>query len=497
MSKKQGSGNEGSQPTAEEKLVSVRNEMVEVPGPAEYFPSYTLVGVESWEELHVLGCNNIKYLLAQVRRDEKSQTENIDRLQMRKGLLEVSLEWMKVNPGKNPADYFAELAQSYDNPQFKPNEIGEREGNWSHDPEPLTPESETRKSGSTTFNICGWCSHAGCGSCRFNYHMNTSCDLLETYTETVKREGIKDYMALSDYNPDELKFNTPCLMQKLTSYEIEAAIRGINFNIQVHLAKRESVRAVIHRLLEQRDATKEEIKPWMVDNRPGEYMNVGDPMVVYIGGWGNNCIVSGDWVNAIGIYGYRHHDGCMSYQTHFPVHTNASYYEGRGGGAGMSRPEAMLANEFASLICMVHKLGPDATYAGLMGSTGVTDADQAFLRIWFKNIERQKLEGFDCEKFFEALKNPDFANPPDGWMPPTEEIKVETVKEAETALHHLDWTLFRSEDDIKSWANMQLKFVHPDKHQNSSPEVKAYAERQTKAVIAARDLLLRKFGEKR
>jgi len=224
-------------------------------------------------------------------------------------------------------------------------------------------------------------------------------------------------------------------------------------------------------------------------------MNVGDPMVVYIGGWGKDKIVKGDWIRAIGVFGYRHQDGCMSYQAEFPIHTNISYYEGRGGGAGMGRPEALLATEFAALTSMVKALGPDVTYAGVLNSKGIENPNEAFLRIWFKNIKRQKLEGFNCAKFFAALKDLNFATPPEGWTPPTEEIKVETEKDAESVLQCLDWKLFKSPDEIADRANMQLQFVHSDKHHNAAPEVKAYAARQTKAVIAARDLLIKLFCE--
>ena len=163
----------------------------------------------------------------------------------------------------------------------------------------------------------------------------------------------------------------------------------------------------------------------------------------------------------------------------------------------MGRPEVLLATEFALLVSMVQKLGPKATYAELMKSTGSKNPDQAFLRIWFKNIERQKLESFSCEKFYEALKSPNFATPSAGWTPPTDEIKVETVKDAERVLQCLDSKFFKTEDEITSWANMQLQVVHPDKHQSSSPEVQAYAVRQTKAVIAARDLVLNLFFDKK
>lgn len=484
--------NENQDKSTKERGLVVRAEVLKMPSPSEFFEEYTLCGVKTWDEIHVLGQNNVQDLIANARGQEKAATHQIDQLQNRKGLLIAALKWLALNPEKTAGDYFAELAQNYDNPQFAPDQIGKRPGAWGDQLEPLTADSESRKGGSTTFNLCGWCSKAGGGSCRYNYHISTTCELLETFEYPISGEEIQNYTKFGSplYVSRELQFNTPCLMQKLNKEQCQGILNGIHFNIGVYIAQRESVRAVINKLLEQRRLTQGVIKPWISGNRPAEYMNVGDPMVVYIGEWGKDCIVKGDWINAIGIFGYRHHDGCMSYQAHFPIHTNASYYEGRGGGAGMGRPEALIATEFAFFVSTVQKLGPKATYIGLMKSTGYKNGDEAFLRIWFKNVERQKLEGFDCKKFFEALKSPNFAQPPKGWAPPTEEIKIETVKDAQSVLQCLDVNLFKTTDEIKSWANMQLQFVHPDKHQKSSPDVQAYAARQTKAVLAARDFLL-------
>ena len=488
----------GNQVSKKRAIALYNTGVAVMPTPAEFFPSYTLVGVEDWNELHVLGHNNVRYLLAQARRMEKERTDKIDRLQNRKGVFETALKFPKTGHFLTVADFFEELSHQYDNPQFLPGEIGECEGNWSHEPEPLTEESKTRRAGTTNFNICGWCGHCGGGVCRYDCHISTTCGLLDTYPEQIYFEEVRDYSSASEGGPHvshESKFNTPCLLKHLISDQCQGVLDSIMFCIDMQLIKREEVRMVINKLLEQCRLTKKIGKPWIVNNRPCEYMNVGDPMVVYIGGWGSDKLVQGDWVNAIGVFGYRHQDGCLSYQAEFPIHTNASYYEGRGGGAGMSRPEAMLATEFATLTSMVKTLGPDATYAGMMGSKGIENPNEAFLRIWFKNIMRRKIEGFDCTKFFNALKDHNFAIPPEGWTPPVEEIKVETVKDAECVLQCLDWKFFDTEDEIKGWATMQLQFVHPDKHQKSTPEVQAYAARQTKAVIAARNLLIKLFHE--
>ncbi len=470
-----------------------------VPTPSEFFSEYTLAGVRNWNEIHVLGFNNVKYLLARARDNEKSETDMIGRLKRRAEMFQKVLKWCELNPDLTAGDCFEEMSHRFENPQFKPEEIGERPNNWSGDLEPLTLESETRDRGSTTFNICGWCTHASGGSCRYSYNITTSCELLQAYIHPIGEEKITDYTdpECGIHMSRELQFNTPCLLKKMTNQQCQGVLNGINFNIGVHLMKREQTRAVINILLEQRRLTKNEIKPWLVNNRPCEYMNVGDPLVVYIGAWGKDTIVKGNWIKAIGVFGYRHHDGCMSYQAQFPVHTNMSYLEGRGGGAGMGRPEALLATEFAALVSMVQKLGPETSFGDVITSKGIDNPDLAFLRIWFWNILQQKLKGFRSLNFFHDLKNPRFALPPESWTPPNEEIKIKTVKDAEQALHCLDSNLFKTTDEIKSWANMQLQFVHPDRHQKASPEVQAYAARQTRAVIAARELLIERHKEKK
>ena len=82
------------------------------------------------------------------------------------------------------------------------------------------------------------------------------------------------------------------------------------------------------------------------------------------------------------------------------------------------------------------------------------------------------------------------ASPPVGWQPPTDEISVKTVKDAERVLQMLDASLFKTADEIKKWAAMQLTCVHPDRLNGAEENVKSYATRQTRAVIAARDLLI-------
>lgn len=463
-----------------------------LPKLGDVLSEYSTRGINSWEELAVTGKNNIRYFLSSLRGSEKSHTHEIQKLQEKKNLF---LEALK-EPSGNPSDYFKNQAKQFDNPTFKPEEIGKRPGGWGDDPEPLNKESETREAGTTTFNICGWCKHTGGGSCRYQYHISTNCDLLTELKAPIADEKLENYSSgksQSIHQYRALRFNTPCLLALITTAQCEEVIAGIENNIEVEKAVREGIREAIKKVQEFEAAAKGD-KPWLICNRPAEYMNVGDPMMIYIADWADKKIVEGDWVEAIGVYGYRHHDGCMSYQTTFPIHSNYSYLEGRGGGAGMSRPEALLRSEFDYLNAIMSR--PDFGYAlNNVETGGKGDEDVTFVEIWLNSMD-SGMQGFNKKNFKESLMHPELANPPKDWVPPTTEITVKTVKDAEGVLNMLDANLHKTEKDIKDWANMQLKCVHPDRFANATDEVKQYAQRQTKAIYAARDLLITRLKAK-
>ncbi len=413
------------------------------------YPQYSLRGVKDWDGVSKLGSKNIAALISRARDNEQSLTHNIAKLKEQQNLL----------LGKS-GDDFKEMAKGFDNPVIT--EIGKREGNWTGDPEPLDAASAERESGTTTFNMCGWCKHAGGGSCRYSYHITTRCSLLgSTSPETC--------------------FNTPCLLQSKTAVEITEQVQRIEQEVDALLARREKVRQGIKLLQRLKKGATE--KPYLMSLRPHDHFNVGDDVMAYVGQWGEDgehkCVIKqnrtdlsrGVWVPAIVVFGYRHHDGCVSYQALFPIHTNMSYFEGRGGGAGMSRPELLLRSEFNYL------------------QAAKENGDADFLTMWIDNID-DDLRGLDKLQFYTDLTRGTIANPPADWQPPVDEIEVKSVKDAERVLQMLDASLFKTEGEIKKWAGMQLRHVHPDRLNGASDSVKSYAERQTRAVYAARDLLI-------
>ena len=264
---------------------------------------------------------------------------------------------LKLLKDKGASD-IRESAKQYESPEFP--HVGVPKGSWSRNPEPLDAASINRKHDATTFNFCGWCKYVGGGSCRYNYHITTSC-------------SIKNAAGMED---EEHPFNTPCFLKEAPDKVFDEIRKGLT-------RERE-------RLIEDKRKTDEKIgllltlekraekKPAMPGHRPHDWFNVDDPVVCYVGKW-KECIVRDNFATAKVINGYRHHDGYVSVCYEERVHTG-EYLEGHGGGYGMSRPEVMHAWEFEYLL-------------------GHPD----FASLWSKKGTSKHLEGFDAEQFLGAF----------------------------------------------------------------------------------------------
>lgn len=303
---------------------------------------------EDMNEIVFLGQVTIRQMIRHWRSDADSTSGYIKQVQ----------EYMDFFEGKNAAA-IVEIAKGYEKPTFP--KIGTLPGNWSGEQEPIDPASLTRSSGATTFNFCGWCKHAGGGSCRYNYHITTSCRILSD-------AGITD---------EERRFNTPCYFPGASDKDFSRVRKGLE-------KKRDSLverKALIDRkikLLIQLEK-KAEKKPALPDQRPHDWFNVADPLVCYIGGWSER-IVPHNFATARVIDGYRHHDGCVSVCYDERIH-NGEYLDGQGGGYGMSRPEVMHKWEYEYLLAH-----PD--FASLWSSTqGVS----------------KHLEGWSRDNFLAAM----------------------------------------------------------------------------------------------
>lgn len=412
------------------------------------YPEYTLRGIKSWQDVAKLGSNNIAILVSRARENEKSLTGSIAHLKEQQKLLE----------GKSGAD-FTELAKKYENPVIA--QVGVPGDSWSKDLEPLDAASKNRQRDTTTFNICGWCKHTSGGSGRYSYMITTHCGLLGGYNAV-----------------EETKFNTPCLLQKMKAEQITAQVDRIKKEVEDALARREKVRDGIKILQSLKKGQPE--KPYLTSLRPHDQFNVGDAAMAYIGQWGadnqHKRLADGKWVPVIIVFGYRHHDGCVSAQAEFPIHSNADYDGGCGYGAGDSHPAILLRSEFEWL------------------RHAAEEGDLGFLGLWIANIDDHNKK-FNKVQYLKDLTG-DIALPPADWKPPTDEISVKTAKEAGHVLQMLNPKFFKTEQEIKQWAAMQLRHIHPDKLVGKSDNVKNYATRQTRAVYAARDLLIAQLGQK-
>lgn len=146
-------------------------------------------------------------------------------------------------------------------------------------------ENCNRKRGDTTFEICGWCEHRGCGTCRYDCLLSGDCSLMKDYGEERN-----------------VKWDTPCKIKKLGAIDIESLIKSKEWEITSAKSRIETVekeKSILKELL-----TKVEWKPPLPDSRPHDYYNVGDGIWVFH---------EGRWNPGTVVLGYRHHDGCVSY----------------------------------------------------------------------------------------------------------------------------------------------------------------------------------------
>ena len=241
-----------------------------------------------------------------------------------------------------------------------------RRDNWRDDPEPVDAASTNREPGTTTFNICGWCSHVGCDTCRYGYHISSSCRL-----------------AYGDPQLDvRRRFDTKCWLLSASSDDIARVVANFDVEYRALCLERRIRQSRIRQL--KRLLAKSEDKPAAPHERPHDWFNLDDRVVCYVGDWTKDRVCGPDgklavFAPAAVIDGYRHHDGCVSVRYDDRVHSG-EYLEGHGGGYGMSRPEIMHRWEFDYLVSH-----PD------------------FAAVWLRQGTEKRLEGFSADNMLAAL----------------------------------------------------------------------------------------------
>jgi hypothetical protein len=172
-----------------------------------------------------------------------------------------------------------------------------------------TPPKEillTRKRGDTDYEMCGWCKHRGCGTYQYDCMLeNGKCDLLPNYHR----------------NNGNYNWDTKCLVKNMSVADLKYIIKMKNCEIKEdenRIERRKKQIGVLEELVKTAKNT-----PIDSNNRYADHFNIGDKIVV----WENN-----KWyLHTVG-HGYRHHDGCVSWET--------------GAGCGVCWPGVMLKSEY-------------------------------------------------------------------------------------------------------------------------------------------------------
>lgn len=182
-----------------------------------------------------------------------------------------------------------------------------------------TAENMNREEGSTNFEICGWCEYTGGGTCRYGCNLSSTCSLLKSYDR---------------YNKEH-DWNTPCVIRQLGQHDIKNLVRYHQGDIKSMTNRIETVKGFISALIKISDEVKS--SPPLPDSRGADYHPIGMVCFVYH---------EGKWCRGTTAYGYRTHDGCVSYVLD-------DYPESKGKpdgsgpwGCGMSVPGILLDWEF-------------------------------------------------------------------------------------------------------------------------------------------------------
>ena len=150
-----------------------------------------------------------------------------------------------------------------------------------------TEELENKKIGDTTLKTCGWCKHRGSGSYRHDCMIEGSCSLLPEYDDER-----------------EVRWDTPCVIISKGKEDIRRYVQSHKYEIEESKRTIKREQSIIKELKLLLPKVKQ--LPPLPNNRNPEHFNVGDRVAVYYKD--DLC-----WKFGTVVYGYRHHDGCVSF----------------------------------------------------------------------------------------------------------------------------------------------------------------------------------------
>lgn len=427
------------------------------PSLSSLFCESTIRGLSDWEDLLHIGENNIERLIIALRSDEKLLRERIR---------EVSSE-QSLFSGRCGEDIKTAAAQFEDPTNIT---LGLQLDSYTGDPEPIDADSINRKRDSTTFNRCGWCKYAGGGMGRYGFMITPACNLLR-HTTRAEEAG---------------PANTPCRLQSMSTDDFAKIAEGMAQQIEDLKRKLEGVRNGIRKLQEIKKG--QITKPYLMTLRPSEYFNLGDRVMMYIGGQKlddrldlggqriGDRLLKGDWAPGKVIMGYRHHDGCVSTCADFPIWRRRDYLNGAGNGYGTGRPECLLAGDFYYL----HK--------------NYVHGDYRFVELWLDNADNPHRMDYSHLGFEEALKAGGIATPDEAASSVIDVCAIHTTKDAVNALCLLSEP--KNLKELDEWYRFMAGQVHPDRFDKATDEVKAYLNRQLATYNEARELLTKELNLK-
>lgn len=148
-------------------------------------------------------------------------------------------------------------------------------------------ELRNRKAGSTTLKQCGWCKYRGTGSYRHDCMIEGNCKLLPDYDEE-----------------NDVRWDTPCVIINKGKEDIARYIKSHKYAIEDSKKEIKREQEIINNL--RGFISKAKNIPPLPWNRGAEHFNVGDRIAAY-----DESSIA--WRFGTVVYGYRHHDGCVSF----------------------------------------------------------------------------------------------------------------------------------------------------------------------------------------
>jgi hypothetical protein len=287
---------------------------------------YNVTPINSDEDLIFLGKVTIQEFIRHWRKEEARFFSDI----------EYTQEIINLLKGKTGED-FAKLAEEFENPNLS---IGKIPVSRRDILGPVDKKSQKRKSGSTTFNICGWCKYARSGGNWHDCFIDPNCDIFDLAFLPVNRPKLSDEFKIKR---QQHRFDTPCFLPKISKDDVDQFQRAIECKKSELIEKKKEVVSKIEKLLIFEEEAEE--KPAFPNIRPLDWFNIGDKVVCFIGGWEDKTLPD-TWLLAEVVNGHRHHDGGVSVVYDKKYHITI---KGKSVNYGSERPEIMLLWEFEYL----------------------------------------------------------------------------------------------------------------------------------------------------